>query len=233
MELPVVILAGGLGTRLREISQGLPKALVPIAGKPFIHWKLDELHRGGATCIYLLLGVGAIRIIEYISSINFSIPISFILDGPEPIGTAAALNKSLDLINSQKFVLTYGDNLLDFPVNSLKECMNKEIPISTMVLTENLSDADTANARFIDSMNISYSKTSQSEQFDYCDYGYTVIDKSGFTAAYAPGSSDLNSVFEFMSRERLLHGLRTDEKYREIGTPSTYSATEKHLLKGQ
>jgi NDP-sugar pyrophosphorylase family protein len=73
--LPVVVLAGGLGTRLGKIGSNIPKALVEVAGRPFLDWKIRQLSNQNVDSIYLLTGHFGSQIYDFISKNEYEIPI--------------------------------------------------------------------------------------------------------------------------------------------------------------
>src|SRR5690349_17983844 len=110
--MPTVILAGGLATRLGPITRDIPKAMVEIAGKPFLWHQLQLLKRNGVRRVVLLVGhLGEMiqRYFEDGAALGLSLQYSF--DGPMLLGTAGAIRKALPLLPEQFFVL-YGDSYL-------------------------------------------------------------------------------------------------------------------------
>ncbi|WP_034326254.1 nucleotidyltransferase family protein [Aminobacterium mobile] len=114
-----VILAGGLGTRLRSVVSDCPKALAPIQGKPFLHWLLSFLSRRGIGECLLLLGYKAEQIMEYCGdgrawglSINYSLE-------PAPLDKGGALRFALPQIHHDDFLFLNGDTILDVDIPSM------------------------------------------------------------------------------------------------------------------
>ena len=93
MTLPVAILAGGLGTRLRAVSGStLPKALVPVADRPFIDHKLEELRERGVREIVFLIGHGGDQIRRHVGTgADFGLNVTYLDDGPRLLGTGGAI----------------------------------------------------------------------------------------------------------------------------------------------
>ena len=112
---PVAILAGGLATRLRPITETIPKALVDVAGKPFIVRQLSYLREQGITQVVLCIGYLGDMVREVVGSgESFGLEVSYSEDGPNLLGTGGALAKAVPLLGNEFFVL-YGDSFL--PVN--------------------------------------------------------------------------------------------------------------------
>src|SRR5271163_2074978 len=112
MSLPVVILAGGLATRLRPLTEKIPKALVEVAGRPFLEHQIELLKRNGMTEIILWVGFLGERIEErYGGGTALGVRMSYSFDGPQLLGTGGAIKKASPLLPDSFFVL-YGDSYL-------------------------------------------------------------------------------------------------------------------------
>src|SRR5215472_1678846 len=110
--LPAAILAGGLATRLRPITDRIPKALVEINGEPFIAHQLRLLQSRGIRHVVLCLGYRGEMVREFVGSGQaFDLSVDYSFDGPTLRGTAGAIHQALDLLGSAFFVL-YGDSWL-------------------------------------------------------------------------------------------------------------------------
>src|SRR5687768_5664809 len=103
-----VILAGGLGTRMRPITETIPKALIPVAGEPFLNHQLRWLVRHGVSEVVLSLGhMGELVESHVESSPDFGIPVRFVHEGTALRGTAGALRLASDLgVLAEDFLVT-------------------------------------------------------------------------------------------------------------------------------
>ena len=89
--MQAVLLAGGLGTRLRPLTYEIPKVLVPVAGRPFVDWLLDALPRDVFDEVLLLTGYLGEQVEEYCGKgERYDLRIKYSRE-PEPMGTAGAL----------------------------------------------------------------------------------------------------------------------------------------------
>ena len=107
---PVVILCGGKGTRLDSYTQ---KCVTPVAGRPFLHWKLDQLCDRGATYFYLLVAHKWFDVTKECGYSWRGRPIRYIRDPGEGVDTA--------ILHATKYLpflhwITYGDSILDVPL---------------------------------------------------------------------------------------------------------------------
>ena len=85
--MQAIILAGGLGTRLRELYPDIPKALVPILGKPFLAWQIEWLRHGGATGIHIAAGHKASAVKDWLKTDPAGAGVT-LSEEPQPLGTA-------------------------------------------------------------------------------------------------------------------------------------------------
>src|SRR4029077_17876732 len=111
-DLPVAILAGGLATRLRPITEKIPKLLVEIAGEPFFSHQIRLLKKAGLTHLVLCVGhLGEMIVDRYGDGTKFGIRIDYSFDGPKLLGTGGALIQALPKLGESFYVL-YGDSYL-------------------------------------------------------------------------------------------------------------------------
>src|SRR5258708_7251307 len=110
--LPVAILAGGLATRLRPVTEKIPKLLVEVAGEPFFSHQLRLLKQAGLTRIVLCVGhLGEQIVALYGDGAKWGVQIDYAFDGPKLLGTGGALIRALPKLGEAFYVL-YGDSYL-------------------------------------------------------------------------------------------------------------------------
>lgn len=107
---PVVILAGGLGTRLRSVVSDVPKSLAPVAGKPFLWWLLRMLQRQGVQEAHLCTGYKAGMIHDTFGSHFGEMRLYYSIED-EPLGTGGAVMNALRGIDAEEFFVLNGDTL--------------------------------------------------------------------------------------------------------------------------
>ena len=99
LEIPVAILAGGLATRLRPITQRIPKSLIPVAGKPFLAHQLALLQSRGIRRVVLCIGhLGEMIQREFGNGAAFDLQLDYSFDGPKLLGTGGAVKNALPLL---------------------------------------------------------------------------------------------------------------------------------------
>lgn len=116
--LEAIVLAGGLGTRLRGVVSDLPKPMAPIGGKPFLEYIIHYLKKNGIKRIVLSVGYKWERIRAYFADYFDGIEIVYSIEG-EPLGTGGAIIKAMDHVNDRKVYIINGDTFFDVPLNVL------------------------------------------------------------------------------------------------------------------
>lgn len=220
----LVILAGGLGNRIKTISGDKPKCLIEIDGKPFIYHQLNLLKEKGIQKIIVATGHKSEAVIEFLDSYNDpTLEITISHDGPSPLGTGGAIKKALNLL-SEPFLFTYGDTLL---LNDYQPLFKNYNSICTMMVYKNENRYDTSNVSFINDL-VFYSKSKISPAANYIDYGVSLISKKCFEAF--SGKFDLAEVLEKLSRDKKITGVEASQRFYEIGTPQGLLKTEKYIV---
>ena len=129
-----IILAGGLGTRLRPLTDKTPKPLLPINGKPMMQYAIENLKKNGITDIILGISYHADKIKDYFKDgKDFGVNISYSIE-EEPLGTGGAVKQAAEGMN-EPFILVWGDNLTDISFRDMLESHEKTGAKITMALT--------------------------------------------------------------------------------------------------
>ena len=128
-----IILAGGLGTRLRSEVADLPKCMAPVAGKPFLHWVIAHLTAQKITSFVLSLGYMHEIIEEYIQKNYPQLQVKFSVEN-EPLGTGGAIKKALGLCEEENVLIVNGDTLFETDNNALWEQHIKNNSACTLAL---------------------------------------------------------------------------------------------------
>ena len=117
MSLPVILLAGGLGTRLQSVVKDVPKPMAPVAGKPFLSWVLDDLCRQGIQEVILSVGYRQEVIRETYGEQYKTLHIRYSSED-KPLGTGGAIRKAFALAGKEAFVLN-GDTFFQVDLSGL------------------------------------------------------------------------------------------------------------------
>jgi len=228
--LPVVILAGGLATRLRPMTVAIPKSLIEVAGKPFIYHQLEYLHKQGISTVILCVGFLGEMIQEVVGNgSRWDMHISYSLDGPVPLGTGGALRQALPLLGEHFFIL-YGDSYLPINFSDVKKTYTISRKKGLMTVLRNQNQWDKSNVEFDAGKIIEYNKAVISPQMNYIDYGLGLIQSAALQAYPAKHSFDLSKVYNDLSLAGELAGYEVFERFYEIGSHQGIADTQTYLL---
>lgn len=229
--LPVAILAGGLATRLRPITQTIPKSLVEIAGKPFIHHQLKYLNEQGIKSVVLCIGYLGEMIEQFVGNgSHWGIDVKYSSDGPSLLGTGGALKLALPLLGEQFFIL-YGDSYLPIDFSNVEKTYIASGKKGLMTILKNQNRWDMSNVEFDAGKVIEYNKTVIRPQMHYIDYGLGIVQSAVLQAYPAEQSFDLSKVYNDLSLDGELAGYEVFERFYEIGSHQGMMDTQAYLLK--
>ena len=156
--LPVAILAGGLATRLRPITETVPKALVEVAGRPFVAWQLRYLHSQGVSRVVLCVGYRGEQIEAVVGDgSRYGLRVEYMFDGPRLLGTGGALRRALPLVGHAFFVL-YGDSFLPVNFSDVEKAFFSQGKPALMTVQRNADQWDKSNVLFVDNVIVEYNK---------------------------------------------------------------------------
>jgi N-acetyl-alpha-D-muramate 1-phosphate uridylyltransferase len=227
--LPVAILAGGLATRLRPLTENVPKALVPICGEPFLAHQLRLLSRNGIDRAVLCLGYLGDRIREYAGDGHaFNLHLDYCFDGPVPLGTAGALRKALPLLGDEFFVL-YGDSYLPCDYGAVEDAFHAADTTALMTVFRNQGLWDYSNVEFSEGRICAYDKDNRTLDMEYIDYGLGVVRREPFDALPEGEPADLAAVYQKLLRRGELAGHEVSDRFYEIGSPQGIRDLEEFL----
>jgi N-acetyl-alpha-D-muramate 1-phosphate uridylyltransferase len=230
--LPVVVLAGGLATRLRPLTEKIPKSLVEVAGRPFLEHQIELLRKNGVTEVYLCVGFLGEMIEELFGNgKQFGIRIAYSYDGDKLLGTGGAIKKLLPKL-PEDFCVLYGDSYLPIDYQAVATHFQKSAKPALMTVFRNDNAWDRSNVWFEEGTLRRYSKTERLPQMHYIDYGLTVCCRPIFENYPAYEPFDLAIVLEKLSQRGELAGYEVHQRFYEIGSHQGLEELEQ-LLRSQ
>jgi NDP-sugar pyrophosphorylase family protein len=130
-----VILAGGLGTRLQSLHPDVPKALAPVAGRPFIAWLADALLEQGIRHIHVAAGYRAAQLRDWVRESAPRDATVTLSEEPTPLGTGGAIRHVAELMQTDPFLALNGDTLLPFfDLKGALEAHRRAAALATLVV---------------------------------------------------------------------------------------------------
>jgi len=142
--MQVIILAGGLATRLSHLTEDLPKSLVEIMGRPFLDYQIDLLRRAGIDNIVLCVGHLGRQIENYCGNgKKHGVSICYSYEDM-PLGTAGALKNAASLLNDV-FLCMYGDSYLPADFHAMMQYFEVRKELAMMTVLKNNNRFDKSN----------------------------------------------------------------------------------------
>lgn len=229
MNLPVAILAGGLATRLRPLTQEIPKSLIEIAGKPFIIHQIELLRRNCIDHIVLCLGyLGEMVQAALGDGGILGVHIDYVFDGPKPLGTGGALRKALPVLGEAFFVL-YGDSYLDVDYQTVRNAFERNGKLGLMTVYHNAGRWDRSNVLFSDGQIIRYDKRQPAPEMQHIDYGLGVLRKEAFVELPDGANFDLAQAYRALIARNQLAGYEVTQRFYEIGSSEGLEETRAYF----
>jgi NDP-sugar pyrophosphorylase family protein len=217
-DLPVAILAGGLATRLRPITEKIPKLLVEVAGEPFFSHQIRLLIYAGLTRLVLCVGYLGEKIVEqYGDGSTWGVKIEYAFDGPKLLGTGGALIAALPKLDDAFYVL-YGDSYLPVDYRAVGDFFLSSGQLGLMTVYENHGRYDTSNVWFENGAIKVYDKKARLPQMHHIDYGLGLFRAAAFDGFPRDAVVDLAEVQKALVARQQLAGYEMKQRFYEIGS---------------
>jgi N-acetyl-alpha-D-muramate 1-phosphate uridylyltransferase len=218
MGLPVAILVGGIATRLRPLTEKIPKALIEINGQPFLAHQLELLRNAGIEEVVICAWYQGEKIQAYAANgSKFGVKINYSFDGDHPLGTGGALKKALPFLGEEFFVL-YGDSYLPCDYSLVEQAFFESRKDALMTVFHNKDLGDKSNVQFDNGKILAYDKKNRTPQMEHIDYGLGIF-KSEVFADYSEGITfDLVEVYQHLLKKDQLAGYEIADRFYEIGS---------------
>jgi NDP-sugar pyrophosphorylase family protein len=238
MTHPVVILAGGLATRMRPATETVPKALLPVNGRPFADIQLAWLRSLGVTDVVYSVGYLGNSIVRHVGDGGqFGLRVRYTADGERPLGTGGALRAVIDSgAVPESFGVINGDSYLSLDLPRVEAAFAESGCPALMTVMHNRNRWEASNVVYRDGRVIVYDKTRPEawrDRMEWIDYGFAVISRQAILDWVAPGASaDLSDLMHDLSLAGRLAGFEVTERFYEIGSPQGLADLERHLSSG-
>ncbi len=215
---PIVILSGGLATRLGSLTKKLPKSLILINHEPFIAHQLRLLKNQGFKKVVLCVGHFGSLIREYVQDgKRFGLSVIYSHDGEYLLGTAGAIQHALSLLEEYFFVM-YGDSYLITDYNKIQQTFCRQNKQALMTVFKNNNQGDRSNIEFRNNEIITYDKKNKTVNMTYIDYGLALFKKTIFSNRENSIFYDLSDLYEKLLAEQQLANYEVYQRFYEIGS---------------
>jgi D-glycero-alpha-D-manno-heptose 1-phosphate guanylyltransferase len=225
----VIILAGGLGSRLRESVHDRPKPMADISGRPFLEWQIDALIASGAQRVVLAIGYLGSMIESHFCNGYRGIEIVFSAE-EEPLGTGGAVLQALQSSVERTPFIVNGDTFSPYDLDLLAR--NMVSGIEAVIAAVELGETDRYSLLKIspeDSIVLNFKATGKQNN-GLVNTGTYCLDKDRFLSRPWPKKFSLESdYFEAHCAERIFRAVRTTPPFIDIGIPQDYDRAQEYI----
>jgi len=230
--MEVIILAGGLGTRLRSVVSEVPKCMAPVAGKPFLWFLLKYLTRFDVSRVVLSVGYLREVIFRWIDEVKDEFPFEFdYAIEEEPLGTGGGIKLALDKVNDERAFVLNGDTFFDVDLMDLYECHvagNKAITLALKPMKD-FDRYGTVNMEPTTGTILSFNEK------QFCKEGlinggvYVISKNASLFEGLGPSFSFETAVLEPKCAMHQLLGVVQNGYFIDIGIPEDYNKAQNEL----
>lgn len=231
----VVVLCGGLATRMRPLSDALPKVLLEVAGRPFLRVLFDRLAACSVDEVVLAVGHLSAAIEAELARAPAPIPTRIVHDGPTPLGTLGALAAMRDAL-APVFVVTYGDSYLPppFDYSALARLLEADAAArGCMAVWHNRDALEPSNCAVARGRVIRYAKGDarrlEGPPLSWIDYGALALRRELLGEVPPGASASLSDLQARLAAAGELAALEVPERFWEIGSPQGLAALAARL----
>lgn len=228
--MEVIILAGGLGTRLRSVVKDVPKCMAPIAGKPFLWYLLKYLARYDVSRVTLSVGYLREVIFEWIDEVKDAFPFEFdYAVEEEPLGTGGGIKLALSKAKTADVVILNGDTLFDVDLNELM-FQHKESQAEVTLALKPMKNFDRYGQVLTSGSFISkFVEKKQCDEGDINGGVYVIKRGTKLLEGLPTKFSFEKDVLEKNTFSRTLVGFKHNGYFIDIGIPEDYNQAEFEL----
>jgi NDP-sugar pyrophosphorylase family protein len=229
-DVPVALLAGGLATRLRPKTETIPKALLPLAGRPFIDHQLDLLHRNGIRKVVMCLGYLGQMVQEHLGDgASRGMELKYSFDGEKLLGTGGAVRRALPMLGDV-FWIMYGDSYMDIDYRAILAAFDaRPNALALMTVLHNAGRWDKSNVIFQGGTLLKYDKKNASPEMQYIDYGVALLRRAAIEPIAPDTPADLADLYTRLVAEGRMIGYEVTQRFYEIGTPESLAEADAYL----
>ena len=212
------ILTGGLATRLRPLTETIPKALLEVAGEPFLAHQLRLMVRNGIRHAVLCTGYLGEQIRDFAGDgSRFGLRLDYSSDGPALLGTAGAIRQALPLLD-QSFFVVYGDSYLPCDWQKAGRTFQDSGRLALMTVFRNEDLWDASNVEFGNGTILAYDKKARTARMHHIDYGLGAFRRAAFDQIPAGVPFDLAVLYQQLLAKQQLTGFEVHQRFYEIGS---------------
>lgn len=229
--MQAVILVGGLATRLRPLTNKIPKSMVEVEGRPFLERQLELLKENSIYDIVLCIGYKGEQIKKYFGDgEKFGIKIRYSSDKDKFLGTGGAFKKAENLLEDI-FLVMYGDSYLSFDFQKAIKFFGRFDKLGLMVVFKNLDKYEPSNVWVEGDLVKNYSKERKTKKMKYIDYGISIFKKDALKFIPENQFYDLSQLHKTLIKKRELLAYPAEKRFYQIGSFEGLEEFKKYIKK--
>ena len=215
--MQIVILCGGVATRLRPITNKIPKAMVEIEGRPFLEYQLELLKKNAIKNIVLCIGYKGEQIKKYFGDgRKFGVKIRYSQEKKKLLGTGGALKKASNLLEDI-FLVMYGDSYLPFDFQKTTNYFKKFQKLGLMTVYKNLNKYEPSNVVVKGKFVVDYNKKRRNKKMKYIDYGVSIFRKEALKFLPDDRTCGLSLLHKALIKRGELLAYRVWRRFYQVG----------------
>ena len=227
--MQAVILAGGLATRLRPLTEKIPKSMVKIAGKPFLQYQLEMLKKVGINEVVLCVGYLGDQVEKYFADgEKFGLAIKYSYETEYLRGTGGAL-KNAEGILTDEFITLYGDSYLYFDLIKVLAFFKRWDRLALMLVYKNYDRYDKSNIIIDGNIIRKYGRTNAAEKMIYIDYGASIFHKKVLELIPVNAIYSMGELYNRLIDMEQLIAYEVGQRFYEIGSPGGLDEFRKYV----
>jgi NDP-sugar pyrophosphorylase family protein len=226
---PVALLAGGLATRLRAVTDQIPKAMVEVAGQPFVAHQLALLRQNGIRRAVLCLGHLGEQVEAYLGDgAAHGMELAYSYDGARLLGTAGALRRAEGLLG-ELFWVMYGDSYVQLDWGAALAEFERRGGLGLMTVLQNDDRWDRSNVLFHGGRLVRYDKARPTAEMRHIDCGVAILRRRALERVPPGQPYGLADLYRALVEEGLMMGYEVTRRFYEIGSPAGLEETRAFL----
>lgn len=221
--MQAVILAGGFGTRLKNVINDIPKPMAPIRNVPFLSYILNQLNRQGFTKVVLAVGYLHEKIVSFYGDKFKNIELVYSIEN-EPLGTGGCVKKAFDLLNDEYVYVINGDTMFDISFEDIKN------PINALIVCKYMNNASRyGRIMYKDGIITQFLEKGYDGQ-GYINGGIYVFRRNVFNQFTLPEKFSMEKdFFEKYLNQLEISVYLSDGYFIDIGIPEDYERAQVEL----
>jgi len=217
--MQMVILCGGLATRLGTLVKDIPKSMIQIEDKPFLEYQIENLKKHSIKDIILCVGHLSEKIKDYFGNgEQLGVNIQYSHDGDKPLGQIGAVKNAESLLEGV-FLVMYGDSYLSVDFQKVHSYFTQNNKLGLMVVYKNYDKYDKSNLTIKDNMVTKYGRNGVTKDMIYIDYGVSIFRKKALNLVPKNTFYTTKQFFSDLIKKEELLAFEASKRFYHIGNP--------------